>query len=288
MDTIYDLQRRAQELADAKLEGSITPQDVGGLHLDTLAYIAGMEQRNAGGLGLRKTYATYEAMQADQQPVGTDGHALKFGQLAVIATTPAGGAHDGEIYAYQNPGWVHIGNINSNGSLDIVQTTGSSKEVVMSQKAVTDELSTKANVSVVELLTKYVTAPFDEQITDASILSLSVINYDKIVYVQSQKTFVAEYLGKYYNNWAGGDRPADLYLDDTRRNPLRNKIYICQGKAYAFEGADGTLTEICKSAGSSGGGSGDTAALEARLSKVEETINELKSLLLMAAKYNKK
>lgn len=128
------------------------------------------------------------------------------------------------------------------------------------------------------------TAVYDDEIDVAEVLMESTTDYDKVVYIRSRNIFAAVNKDKYYNNWAGGDRPADLYLDDTRRNPLRNKIYICQGKAYAFEGADGTLTEICKSAGSSGGGSGDTAALEARLAKAEETIEELKNLLLMAAK----
>lgn len=128
------------------------------------------------------------------------------------------------------------------------------------------------------------TAVYDEETDVAEVLMESTTDYDKVVYIRSSNIFAAVNKDKYYNNWIGGDRPADLYMDDTRQNPLRNKIYICQGKAYVFDGTDGTLTEICKSGGSSGGGSGDTAALEARLAKAEETIEELKALLLMAAK----
>ena len=53
MDTIYNLQRRAASLRSKTQTDSITPEDVGGLQYDTLAYLADMEQ-NLDGLGIRK------------------------------------------------------------------------------------------------------------------------------------------------------------------------------------------------------------------------------------------
>lgn len=44
MDTIYNLQKRAETLRGKTETDSITPEEVGGLHFDTLAYIADMEQ----------------------------------------------------------------------------------------------------------------------------------------------------------------------------------------------------------------------------------------------------
>ena len=43
MDSIYKLQKRASELRQKKCSGSITPDEVGGIQFDTLAYIASME-----------------------------------------------------------------------------------------------------------------------------------------------------------------------------------------------------------------------------------------------------
>ena len=44
MDTIYSLLKRAKELKEKSQVDSITPEEVGKLHEDTLAYIASLEQ----------------------------------------------------------------------------------------------------------------------------------------------------------------------------------------------------------------------------------------------------
>ena len=111
MDTIYNLQKRAETLRGKTETDSITPEEVGGLHFDTLAYIADMEQ-SADGLGIRKVYKTTAAMVADTAPTGTNGKALRYGQLVCIydeANPTAAGS--GDIYAWQKPGWLLMGNI---------------------------------------------------------------------------------------------------------------------------------------------------------------------------------
>ena len=111
MDTIYNLQKRAETLRGKTETDSITPEEVGGLHFDTLAYIADMEQ-SADGLGIRKVYKTKAEMQADTAPTGTNGKALRYGQLVCIydeANPTAAGS--GDIYAWQKPGWLLMGNI---------------------------------------------------------------------------------------------------------------------------------------------------------------------------------
>ena len=111
MDTIYNLQKRAETLRGKTETDSITPEEVGGLHFDTLAYIADMEQ-SADGLGIRRVYKTTAAMEADTAPTGTNGKALRYGQLVCIydeANPTAAGS--GDIYAWQKPGWLLMGNI---------------------------------------------------------------------------------------------------------------------------------------------------------------------------------
>ena len=116
MDTIYNLQKRADELRKKTETDSITPEDVGGLHADTLAYLADMEQ-NIEGLGIKRVYKSYAAMTAEgEEPTGTNGKLLKFGQLvAIYDAENTTQAETGNIYAWQKgtgaEAWLQVGNI---------------------------------------------------------------------------------------------------------------------------------------------------------------------------------
>ena len=113
METIYNLQKRAAELRQKTAVGSITPEEVGALHADTLAYMADLE-RNAGTLGIRKVYASAALMAADTEPTATNGKKLRYGQLVAIYNGQDPEAADnGDIYAWQNPGWLKMGNISN-------------------------------------------------------------------------------------------------------------------------------------------------------------------------------
>ena len=81
--TIYELQQRAKMLRTKTQTGSITPDEVGSLHEDTLAYIAALEQ-SADSLGIKKVYPSKSAMEADTTPVGNNGKAIRHGQLACV------------------------------------------------------------------------------------------------------------------------------------------------------------------------------------------------------------
>ena len=119
MKTIYQLQQIAARLREVTEVNSISPEDTFGLQADVLEYLADMEQ-NAEGLGIHKVYASYAAMVADASaPVGSNGKALRFGQLVVIYnssnTTQTG---SGNVYAWQkgNTGaaaWLLMGNLGS-------------------------------------------------------------------------------------------------------------------------------------------------------------------------------
>lgn len=109
MATIYELKRRAQELSAKKDSLSISPDEVGGLIDETLDIINEAE-KNQVGLGVRNTYPTVAKMSADStSPVGSDGKPLKFGQIVTVYdyTNPES-VDNGNIYAFQNPGWKLI------------------------------------------------------------------------------------------------------------------------------------------------------------------------------------
>ena len=108
MDTIYNLLKRAKELKEKSQVDSITPEEIGKLHEDTLAYIASLEQ-SADGLGIKKVYQSKLAMEADTNPVSTNGKALRYGQLvSIYDDTHVDSSENGNIYAYQKPGWLLI------------------------------------------------------------------------------------------------------------------------------------------------------------------------------------
>ena len=119
MKTIYQLQLIADRLRAVTEVNSISPEDTFGLQADVLEYLADMEQ-NAEGLGIHKVYASYAAMVADASaPVGSNGKALRFGQLVVIYdSNNTTQAESGNVYAWQkgNTGaaaWLLMGNLGS-------------------------------------------------------------------------------------------------------------------------------------------------------------------------------
>lgn len=119
MKTIYQLQQIAARLREVTEVNSISPEDTFGLQADVLEYLADMEQ-NAEGLGIHKVYASYAAMVADaSSPVGSNGKALRFGQLVVIYdSSNTTQAESGNVYAWQkgNTGaaaWLLMGNLGS-------------------------------------------------------------------------------------------------------------------------------------------------------------------------------
>ena len=134
MSKIVELQQRAAELSAKYQKESITPEEVGLLHEDTLQYIADLE-RYVDNLGVRKVYASKAELDADTAPVGTNGKTMKFGQLAVIRSTDA---DNGNIYAFQKPGWLLIGNLNEGQVINDLITGGSNVPLSAEQGKVLD------------------------------------------------------------------------------------------------------------------------------------------------------
>ena len=116
MKSIYELQQIADHLRGAREVNSISAEDTFGLHADELDYIANLERR-ADVLGIRKVYKTKAEMDADvAAPVGTDGKAMRFGQLASVWNGDDAAASDnGMVYAWQGAekAWLAVGKLNS-------------------------------------------------------------------------------------------------------------------------------------------------------------------------------
>ncbi|MBW4755654.1 hypothetical protein KZO77_11590 [Prevotella melaninogenica] len=188
MDTIYNLLKRAKELKEKSQVDSITPEEVGKLHEDTLAYIASLEQ-SADGLGIKKVYQSKSAMEADTDPVGTNGKALRYGQLvSIYDDAHADGFENGNIYAYQKPGWLLMGKVSAppQGGLEL--------------KKINDEVGN---------VTKTITSFRQEVSKEISVLkeldsSFSVLTEDKFVASSQDTAYNNGFAFEIYRNLSEG------------------------------------------------------------------------------------
>lgn len=98
---IYELIQLAAELRGKYEVNSITPEEVGGLVQDTLTYVSEIE-KNIQGLGIKRIYPTYDAMDADKEPVADNMLPIRFGQLVLVSESNA-------IYKYNGNGqWSYV------------------------------------------------------------------------------------------------------------------------------------------------------------------------------------
>lgn len=105
MSTIYGIKQRAQQLSEKTDAESISPAEVGGLFSDLADYANDVDV-NGSSLGIRKTYTSVSAMEADKSPVGDDGKPLKKGQLVNIYNQDDPSSADiNKVFSWQNPGW---------------------------------------------------------------------------------------------------------------------------------------------------------------------------------------
>lgn len=118
--TAVDLKRRAEAIASATDSNSVSPQDIGALAKDTVSYIEGVEVSGAA-LGIRKTYASVSAMEADgTSPAGDDGKPLRQGQLVSIYDPQnESSADNGKIFSFSDPGWNAAGKIGADGGITV-------------------------------------------------------------------------------------------------------------------------------------------------------------------------
>lgn len=250
MDTIYSLLKRAKELKEKSQVDSITPEEVGKLHEDTLAYIASLEQ-SADGLGIKKVYQSKSAMEADTDPVGTNGKALRYGQLvSIYDDAHTDGSENGNIYAYQKPGWLLMGKVSGETTLSIAQELGDSATKVMSQAAVTAAIGSSKKDAT--------NTRFEDK---QNLLGASNVQ-DAIEKISPYKIYELETLGVY---------------DAIQVNSLRNRFAFGYNKTFD---RDVRLTKIAFSDGTDANGISAilicSADREANTVTVEQEITEFK------------
>lgn len=124
--------------------------------------------------------------------------------------------------------------------------------VARSSAAVADVSAKKADVAVatmsgyedrVKLAMNGASARFDGFVESVIIEYISVMSIDGVYYDIKNKRFCAKKDGHYYNNWGIGDNTnaASMYLDDSRKNPRKDKIYVCGTNLYVWSDEEGNL-----------------------------------------------
>lgn len=91
-------------------------------------------------------------------------------------------------------------------------------------------------------------ARFDGFVEGVIIEYLSVMSIDGVYYDIKNKRFCAKKDGHYYNNWVIGDNThaASMYLDDGRKTPRKDKIYVCGTNLYVWDDKEDDLVVVDK------------------------------------------
>ena len=112
--TATDLKKRAIALAEKTKIDSVTPEEVGQLSNDIVEYIENVEI-NGSSLGIRKTYTSVSAMEADSTaPKDDKGVLLRRGMLVNIYNqSDPDSADNGKVFSFQNPGWTFRGTVDA-------------------------------------------------------------------------------------------------------------------------------------------------------------------------------
>lgn len=112
--TATELKKRAIALAEKTKIDSVTPEEVGRLSNDIVEYIENVEI-NGSSLGIRKTYTSVSAMEADSTaPKDDKGVLLRRGMLVNIYNqSEPDSADNGKVFSFQNPGWAFRGTVDA-------------------------------------------------------------------------------------------------------------------------------------------------------------------------------
>ena len=112
--TATELKKRAIALAEKTKIDSVTPEEVGQLSNDIVEYIENVEI-NGSSLGIRKTYTSVSAMEADSTaPKDDKGVFLRRGMLEnLYNVSDLDSADNGKVFSFQNPGWAFRGTVDA-------------------------------------------------------------------------------------------------------------------------------------------------------------------------------
>lgn len=100
----------------------------------------------------------------------------------------------------------------------------------------------------VKLAMNGASARFDGFVEDVVVELMSVTSVDGIYYDKTNKRFCAKKGDRYYNNWAIGNdvNAASMYLDDGRKTPRKDKMYVCGTCLYVWNDKEDDLVVVDK------------------------------------------
>lgn len=100
----------------------------------------------------------------------------------------------------------------------------------------------------VKLAMNGASARFDGFVEGVVVELMSVTSVDGIYYDKTNKRFCAKKGDRYYNNWVIGNdvNAASMYLDDGRKTPRKDKVYVCGTCLYVWNDKKDDLVVVDK------------------------------------------
>lgn len=114
---IYKLKERSITLSKKTETASITPVEVGGIMSDIIDLLQQL-RTNGATLGIRKVYASMEALRADNNPVDKDGLPIKKGSLVSVFNPATDNPDNNKVFARVSAGWIEVGRLNAGTTND--------------------------------------------------------------------------------------------------------------------------------------------------------------------------
>lgn len=139
--------------------------------------------------------------------------------------------------------------------------TANAKDAASSAKTAANEANAAAeNINSynnrIKLAMKGASARFDGFVYGVTILHLSSTNISGVYYDMINQAFCAKMRGsdQYINNWDTDNNvyAADMFMDETRSNPLKDKVYMCGASLYVWSDEEDNLVEVSGSGSGSG------------------------------------
>lgn len=145
----------------------------------------------------------------------------------------------------------------SKPATDAAVTANSAAVTANSAADTANKAASKANTAAsmispyadcINLAMNGASARFDGFVEGVIIEYLSVMSIDGVYYDIKNKRFSAKKDGHYYNNWVIGDNThaASMYLDDGRKTPRKDKIYVCGTNLYVWDDKEDDLVVVDK------------------------------------------
>lgn len=265
--TATDLKKRAIALAEKTKIDSVTPEEVGQLSNDIVEYIENVEI-NGSSLGIRKTYTSVSAMEADSTaPKDDKGVLLRRGMLVNIYNQEdPDSADNGKVFSFQNPGWAFRGTVDAGYATKEELTELDNITIKRTEDAIHIDvylkefyINTQENVQSVRIVKFYKNVleknQVDILVNGTQNVSLNGSNQDNLL-----KSSDGKYLCIVdYSNFIDYNIQGDLLLDIARNIELQPSL-----KSYLLDIPNKEAQQTTKNLNEKLYGSGDTIINETK------------------------